>query len=198
MKKYLISRTIMIIETLTLLVLFLMIRKETFVESSLSSTINEAGTKAISKEVIQKKQSELYTENNIVNVFDQTTNKNNHNSDSLYKFVGELTGYSGDCPLCSGYLACPPRTNVLKSGIYYNDSLYGNIRIVASSKNYPCGTILRFNVKKIAKEPIIAIVLDRGVSGNVIDLLTDSSESAVKNVGRVKNLEFEVLREGWK
>lgn len=198
MKKYLISRTIMIIETVILIVLSLMIRKETFVESSLSSTINDAGTKAISKEIIQKKQSELFTENSKSYVLDQSVSKNNHNSDSLYKFVGELTGYSGDCPLCSGYLACPPRTNVLKSGIYYNDASYGNIRIVASSKNYPCGTILRFNVKKIAKEPVVAIVLDRGVGGNVIDLLTDSSESAVKGVGRIKNLEFEVLREGWK
>ena len=198
MKKYLISRTIMIIETAILLVLFFMIRKETFVESSLSSTINYAGTKAVSKEIIQKKQIELFTENNKKNVVDQVINKRDYEGNSLYKFTGELTGYSGDCPLCSGYLACPPRTNVLKSGIYYNDTSYGNIRIVASSKNYPCGTILRFNVKKIAKEPIFAIVLDRGVSGNVIDLLTDSSESAIKDIGRVKNLEFEVLREGWK
>ena len=45
---------------------------------------------------------------------------------------------------------------------------------------------------------MIAIVLDRGVSGNVIDLLTDSKDYAVKKVGRVRNLEFEVLREGWK
>ena len=45
---------------------------------------------------------------------------------------------------------------------------------------------------------MIAIVLDRGVSGNVIDLLTDSQDYAVKKVGRVRNLEFEVLREGWK
>ena len=198
MKKYLISRTIMVIETAILLVLFFMIRKETFVESSLSSTINYAGTKAVSKEIIQKKQIELFTENNKKNVLDQVINKRDYKGNSLYKFIGELTGYSGDCPLCSGYLACPPRTNVLKSGIYYNDTSYGNNRIVASSKNYPCGTILRFNVRKIAKEPIVAIVLDRGVSGNVIDLLTDSSESAIKDIGRVKNLEFEVLREGWK
>ena len=54
------------------------------------------------------------------------------------------------------------------------------------------------NVGKLSDEPMIAIVLDRGVSGNVIDLLTDSKDYAVKKVGRVRNLEFEVLREGWK
>ena len=115
----------------------------------------------------------------------------------LYTFVGELTGYAGDCPLCSGYLACPPRTNVLEKGIYYEDSTYGKIRIVASSRNYPCGTILKFDVNKLSDEPIIAIVLDRGVGGNNIDLLTESEGYAAKKVGRVRNLEFEVLREGW-
>lgn len=192
MKKYIRSRIIMIIETIILLTISFLIKKESFIMTSLSTT-NENNTKVISKEIIQKRQNELYNErnnNNITNIVN--TNK------SLYKFMGELTGYSGDCPLCSGYLACPPRTNVLKEGIYYNDKSYGNVRIVASSKNYSCGTILKFNVKKISPEPIIAIVLDRGVSGNVIDLLTESSEIATKNVGRVKNLEFEVLREGWK
>ncbi len=193
MKKYIRSRIIMLFETVILITFFLLLKKETFVETSLSSTTNYNNTKVVSKEVIQKNQNELYIENKnnyIVN--------NVNLNDSLYTFMGELTGYSGDCPLCSGYLACPPRTNVLKEGIYYNDKTYGNIRIVASSKNYPCGTILKFNVKKLSDEPIVAIVLDRGVSGNVIDLLTDSSETAVKKIGRVKNLEFEVLREGWK
>ena len=193
MKKYIRSRIIMIIETIILLTISFLIKKESFIMTSLSTT-NENNTKVISKEIIQKSQNELYNErknnNNVTNIVN--TNK------SLYKFMGELTGYSGGCPLCSGYLACPPRTNVLKEGIYYNDKSYGNVRIVASSKNYSCGTILKFNVKKISPEPIIAIVLDRGVSGNVIDLLTESSEIATKNVGRVKNLEFEVLREGWK
>ena len=168
---------------------------ETFVETSLSSATNENNTKVVSKEIIQKSQNKLFTENIRNNEAIYNINKTNK---SLYKFMGELTGYSGDCPLCSGYLACPPRTNVIKNGIYFNDKSYGNIRIVASSKNYPCGTILKFNVKKISQEPIIAIVLDRGVSGNVVDLLTDSSETAIKKIGRVKNLEFEVLREGWK
>ena len=57
---------------------------------------------------------------------------------------------------------------------------------------------LKFNVNKLSSEPILAIVLDRGVGGNVIDLLTESEPYAIKHVGRVRNLEFEVLREGWK
>lgn len=192
MKKYIRSRIIMLIETLILITIVFLIKKETFTVTSLSSTMNEINTKAVSKEIIQKSQNELFSKNKEIKINNINTGK------PSYKFTGELTGYSGDCPLCSGYLACPPRTNVLKDGIYYNDNTYGNIRIVASSKNYPCGTILKFDVKKLSQEPIIAIVLDRGVSGNVIDLLMESSETATKKVGRVKNLEFEVLREGWK
>ena len=186
MKKYIRSRIIMTIEaTLVILLILFFIRKEsTLTLSSFSiAAVNNNLDKAVDISVIRENQSELFS-------------KGTYNP--LYTFTGELTGYGGDCPLCSGRVGCPPRINVLKEGIYYNDKTYGTIRIVASSKNYPCGTILRFNVKKLSKDPIIAIVLDRGVSGNVIDLLTESEEYAGKYVGRVKNLKFEVLREGWK
>lgn len=120
---------------------------------------------------------------------------------SLYtpegSFIGQLTGYAGDCPACSGVVACKPRINVLEKGIYFDDSEYGKIRMVASSKNYPCGTILRFYNKKIQEDPIIAVVMDRGVSGNVIDLLMDNASDARKYVGRIKNLNFDILRLGW-
>ena len=185
MKKYIISRIFMAIEFSIIVVLvFFCMRKENTSLSTLSvAVVNDNISKALDIKTIQNNQKELFA-------------KGTYNP--VYTFVGELTGYAGDCPLCSGYLACPPRTNVLKKGIYYNDSTYGKVRIVASSKHYPCGTILKFNVKKLSDEPVIAIVLDRGVSGNVIDLLMNSESEARKTVGRVKNLEFEVLREGWK
>lgn len=151
--------------------------------TSLTIALNSNLTKNVDKQIIEEKQKELFVEG-LYN--------------PKYSFTGDLTGYVGDCPLCSGYLACPPRTNVLKKGIYYNDKTYGTLRIVASSKNYPCGTVISFKVNKLSSEPIIAIILDRGVGGNDIDLLTDSLDKAVKNIGRVRDLEFNVLREGWK
>lgn len=183
MKEYIRSRIKMAIELVIIIAVVLTLSKGNFNVSVLSSAVNNTFDKPIDLEVIRKSQKELYVEKK---------------ENPIYTFTGELTGYSGDCPLCSGYLACPPRTNVLKSGIYFNDNTYGKVRIVASSKNYPCGTILKFNVKKIQSEPIIAIVLDRGVGGNVIDLLVENEEYAVKKVGRVRSLNFEVLREGWK
>ena len=183
MKKYIRSRIFMTIKACIAIIIIFFIGKENYENKSLSVSMNTNLNKSIDKQIIQDSQNELYKEG-IYN--------------PLYTFTGELTGYAGDCTLCSGYLACPPRTNVLKEGIYYKDKTYGTVRIVASSKDYPCGTILKFNVNKLSQEPIIAIVLDRGVSGNVIDLLTETEENAIKNIGRVRNLEFEVLRKGWK
>lgn len=150
--------------------------------TSITVTTNENMTKAISYEVIEDHQTESYKSN----LYEPVSN-----------FVGELTGYAGDCPLCSGVVACKPRINVLEKGIMFNDSEYGQIRMVASSKKYPCGTILRFNANRVSDEPIIAVVMDRGVGGNNIDLLMENETQARSSVGRIRKLEFDILRLGW-
>lgn len=111
-------------------------------------------------------------------------------------YTGDLTGYTADCPLCGGHLGCKPSYNVLDGTETYPDETYGNVRIVASSKNLACGTIIRFNKPSISSEPIIAIVLDRGVLGNDIDLLTNSVEYANKYIGR-SSISYDVLRAGY-
>ncbi len=111
-------------------------------------------------------------------------------------FVGDLTGYTADCPLCSGKLACLPNYYVLDGTDTYQDISYGNVKIVASSKNLPCGTIIRFNKSNLSNDPILAIVLDRGVLGNDIDLLTPDISFANIYIGR-STISYDVLRNGW-
>ena len=111
-------------------------------------------------------------------------------------YVGHLTGYTAHCPLCTGYLACKSSYNVRDGEEYYPDPTYGRVRIVASSRNLPCGSIVRFNKPSISDEPIIAIVLDRGVLGTALDLLTATEEYANTYVGR-STVEYDVLRESW-
>lgn len=184
MKEYIKNKIIFTLEVITVTIVCVFgMQKENIINNRTTTVENESISKALDRTVIQETQNEIYK-------------KGTYNP--IYTFKGELTGYVGDCPLCTGYLACPPRTNVLKKGIYYTDKTYGKIRIVASSRKYPCGTIVRFNVKKLSDEPIVAIILDRGVGGNVLDLLSDSKDYAIKKVGRVRNLNVEVLREGWK
>ena len=111
-------------------------------------------------------------------------------------YTGDLTGYTANCPLCGGKLGCLPSYNVLNGTETYPDKTYGSVRIVASSSNLACGTVIRFNKASISNEPIIAIVLDRGVLGNDIDLLTNSTEYASRNIGR-SSISYDILRTGW-
>lgn len=114
---------------------------------------------------------------------------------SLDSYTGDLTGYGADCPSCSGKLACGG-VDVRDGTDTYIDNTYGEVHIVASSSNLPCGSIIRFESKKISEEPVIAIVLDRGVLGNDIDLLTPSEDYASRYIGR-SSITYDVLRFGW-
>ena len=62
-------------------------------------------------------------------------------SDILETRVGKLTAYGPDCPGCSGRVGWGQ--NVTGGNIYYNDSTYGQLRIVAGDRKYPYGTIVR-------------------------------------------------------
>ena len=112
-------------------------------------------------------------------------------------YTGDLTGYSADCPLCYGTLACKPSYKVYKNNVVtYNDKVYGNVRIVASSKKLACGSVIRFNSNRVSNEETYAIVLDRGVLGRDIDLLVTNQFYAINNIGRSK-IEYDVVRFGW-
>lgn len=110
-------------------------------------------------------------------------------------FNGYLTGYVANCPLCSGRLGCNGQ-NVLDGTLEYNDKDYGLVRIVASSGNLKCGSIVQFNLNTVSDKPIVAIVLDRGVLGTNLDLLVESEDFAIKNVGG-RLISYSVLRNGY-
>lgn len=113
-------------------------------------------------------------------------------------FAGTLTGYGPDCVGCNGRVGCPPRQNVTNGNIYYGDSEYGLIRIVAADKNIPCGSIVRISNFSFIGKTFLAIVLDRGgaIVGETMDLLY-SSEAETVIVGRQYNIQFDIIRWGW-
>lgn len=110
----------------------------------------------------------------------------------LDTLTGDLTGYAADCPLCGGTLGCTGQ-NVLDGTTTYDDKTYGTVEIVASSKSLACGSIITWEMNG---EKRTAIVLDRGVLGTDIDLLSPSEEYASKYIGRRK-ITYDVLRVGW-
>ena len=111
-------------------------------------------------------------------------------------YTGDLTGYAYNCPLCGGKLGCLPSYNIMDGTTKYTDVKYGEVNIVASSSNLPCGSIVSFYSDRVGDGRIVAIVLDRGVRGNSLDLLTPSEEYASKYIGRSK-ITYDVLRSGW-
>lgn len=116
---------------------------------------------------------------------------------ALDSYTGDLTGYAHNCPLCTGKLACTPNYYIKDGTTTYEDNEYGKVRIVASSNNLPCGTIVRFNSNRVSTEgEVLAIVLDRGVRGNALDLLVPSEAYALSNIGR-SSITYDVLRNGW-
>ena len=129
MKKYIRSRIFMTIKACIAIIIIFFIGKENYENKSLSVSMNTNLNKSIDKQIIQDSQNELYKEG-IYN--------------PLYTFTGELTGYAGDCPLCSGYLACPPRTNVLEKGIYFDDKTYGNAVFLCIGGTFPNLPLDRF------------------------------------------------------
>ncbi len=113
-------------------------------------------------------------------------------------FIGMMTGYGPDCVGCGGRTGCPPRQDVRNGNIYFQDNEYGQVRIVATDKSIPCGSIVRISNFSLADGPIIAIALDRGgaIVGNTMDLLY-ASEQETRVIGRQQNIQFDIIRWGW-
>ena len=143
---------------------------------------------------------------NKTNVFTRNTKIVKNTNDikqygSLYQleFTGTLTGYGADCEGCSGIVACRPNPNVKNSNIYFEDSEYGKLRILAADYSIPCGSIIKIsNFKFVSGEELYGIVLDRGsaIVGLTMDLLYPSEKDTLI-IGRQYNINFAIKRWGW-
>ena len=195
-----------IIKTLIMIVLIVVLLHSNMSDRQLNRTENfnlnkTLGMTAMAEKKEEEKPKPVVTEKKEPVVKKPTVvyapAKGSSSAASLNKFSGELTGYVAHCPACNGTLACKSSYNVYKNGVVsYPDKEFGNVRIVASSKKLKCGSIVKFNLKTISKEPIYAVVLDRGVLGRDLDLLVATTSDAYKLVGR-RNITYDVLRNGW-
>ena len=126
----------------------------------------------------------------------------------IYK--GRLVGYGPDCQGCSGegYLSCKTesgdRFSLKYDGIYYNDSKFGEVRILAADRSkFPCGTIIK--VEKADGTSFLAVVMDTigtklADGRELMDLAysTQTDEKVFAADGLVgNNITFNVQRWGW-
>jgi len=121
-----------------------------------------------------------------------------YGSISPVSFTGQMTAYGPDCEGCGGKVSCPPRQDVRGGNIYYEDTTYGTVRILAADKHIPCGSIIEIKNVTFSNEPIYGIVLDRGgvIVGNIIDFLV-VSEADSYSIGRQRDVNFTIVRWGW-
>ena len=110
----------------------------------------------------------------------------------LDTYVGYLTGYVADCPLCGGTLGCTGQDVLTNRVTTYFDNDYGTVNILASSSSLPCGSIVSYSLNGTKST---AIVLDRGVVGTNLDLLVDYIDEAYQ-IGK-RYITYDVLRFGW-
>ncbi len=144
-------------------------------------------------------EHKIQSENNSINLSTMALKLEEFIEDDIYSakdtYTGDLTGYVFNCPLCGGTLGCKPSYNIKDGTTTYPDPVYGKVHIVASSSNLPCGSIVRFNSSRVSSEPVVAIVLDRGVRGNALDLLSPDLNYAL-TLGR-SIITYDVLRKGY-
>ena len=108
-------------------------------------------------------------------------------------FIGTMSGYGSDI----GSLTASG--HYIGDSIYYPDSTYGNIRILAGDRSIPFGTVIRVSNSNAGS--FIGIVLDTGRNIGFdrlydFDLLFETSKEAI-NYGVSKNATFEILRVGY-
>lgn len=160
----------------------------------------EKSTQVIEKTVEEKTESSK-EETKFTPVVEKEVEKTEpvSNSDILETQVGKMSGYGPDCIGCSGYVSSGKYVG--NGNIYYNDSTYGTVRIVAGDRKYSLGSIVRIKNSKVSSNPILAIVLDRGSSIGInktfmFDLLFENEDQALKYEVSY-NVTFEILRNGY-
>ena len=116
-------------------------------------------------------------------------------NDVLASYTGTMSFYNENCSGCSGNTSSG--VNVSGGRLYYYDSEYQNVRIVAAGKEIKLWSIVRIKNSSLG-DSVLAIVLDRGGDiGNgrkfIVDMLTNNQE----NKGGInRNVTVEVLRNG--
>lgn len=126
-------------------------------------------------------------------------------------YIGNTTGYGADCIGCSGNVACRTKEgathNLVNDGMYYNDSQYGRVRILAADHRvFPCGTIIEINNGRL--DSFLGIVLDTGIDMrknweqfNLIHIdvafITEKDPDVFSMTASNQSAQFDVQRWGW-
>lgn len=179
----------------------IVVKQVTVAEKVVEEVSSLASSAGASDATNNSDHTESKKEDNIGNSTTVTINP----SEKVYvgaKLTGSMSAYGRDCcstdPSKQGFTASG--YNIKLNGMYYQDAVYGRVRILAADTNFKLYSIIKVN------DPLdgqyTAIVLDRGDKNIGIDrkfmfdLVVESQEWAKYNYGVHKNINFEILRIG--
>ena len=186
-------------------------------EELMINQIDETQVVVLDDNTEKEESSEVVEETNVKEVLEESSSNIVPLESVIETYTGILTGYGPDCDGCgnfntgkvvtaSGYHVSNIVDGAIEPAftITYDDSEYGEVRIVAADANIPFYSIVRITVPHW-EEPVTAIVLDRGSTVGFencrstrgcltqFDLLYPTE---AESLGKTKNVKFELLRSG--
>lgn len=163
--------------------------------------------------ITEKKQEEVEDKQNV----DESSGNVTPLDTVLEEYTGILTGYGPDCVGCGNFKTNKVSTasgyhvaNIVDGSIEpaftitYNDSEYGEVRIVAADATIPFYSIVRITVPGW-ESSVTAIVLDRGSTVGFENCRSDRGcltqfdllyPTEAESLGKTRNVKFELLRSG--
>ena len=141
------------------------------------------------KKKVEVKQEEKKTEVNL-----STNTESLNNSQSISSGSGRVTYYTLNCAGCGGRVAAGSNLD----GIYYNDPTYGHLRVLATGREFPFGTVIKISGSALGE--FYGIALDRGGAigmgrKNLFDILVNTTPEAYSY--GVSYVNYEVIRMGY-
>lgn len=190
-----------------------------FVDENIVIELNDSTDTFLEDENVLVEEDNSVIENIIENENQDEINDNiiSLEPEVIETYTGILTGYGPDCVGCGNFNTGKVSTstgyhiaNIVDGKIEpaftitYNDSEFGEVRIVAADDDIPFYSIVRITVPDW-DESVTAIVLDRGSTVGFDNCRSDrgcltnfdllyASES--ESLGKTQNVKFEILRSG--
>lgn len=178
------------------------IKKEEVIEIAPVETIIEEEPEPIIVEEEPKEEiKEVISKDEVVGKDEPIIDNTSNDEENIYIppitvgsiFNGSMCGYGSDIG------ATTASGHNIENSIYYNDSTYGEVRILAGDSDIPFGTIIKVSNSNAGS--FIGIVLDTGGNigfGNLYDFdLLFKTSSDAKKYGVSHNATFEILRVGY-
>lgn len=155
-----------------------------------ASNINSVKAIESSRIITPDKELEEVNDNEDNYIKIQKIEDINNNIGKKIEFDGIIKNYFQECEDCFKDLKCIKNIN----SIYYDDNLYGTVRIIAADQSIPCGSIIK--ITDYMDNKIYGIVLDTINNSNVFEI-NILNKKINNNLTDKESVNFKIERWGY-